>query len=99
MRASDTRRGILAAVLLAAPGCYSGVGTGGDDDAPGADGIDDGADAGDEGGSDDVDGPEPQEPEEECVDTRTYFEEEVWRPVLSRGLLRLPQSRRRRQGH
>ncbi|MEM6296414.1 MAG: hypothetical protein AAGA54_34415, partial [Myxococcota bacterium] len=83
MRTSDTRRALLAAALLTAPGCYSGVGTGGDDDAPGADSMDDGADGPDDGGSDDGDGPEPQEPEEECVDTRTYFEEEVWRPVLS----------------
>ena len=61
-------------------GCYSGVGRDKQDDGPGADSEGDTADSGD---SDDTgEDPEQQEPEEECVDTRNYFEEEVWRPVL-----------------
>ncbi len=62
-------------------GCYSGVGTGGDDEPAGASS----GESPDDDSQDDDDDPDrdPQQPEEECVDTRNYFEEEIWRPILS----------------
>lgn len=72
---------VMAASLLS--GCYAGIGTGGEDDGDGPGAESEGAsDTSDEPGDDTGDEPEPQEPEEECVDTRSYFEEEIWRPVL-----------------
>ena len=68
----------IAAALAVTTGCYAGIGTGRQDDEDGSTGADSGPDA-DTG---DTDEPEPQEPEEECVDTRTFFEEEIWRPIL-----------------
>lgn len=71
---------LIAAGLLAGSGCYSGIGRDkADEGGPGADS--DGQDSDGDSG-DTSDEPEPQEPEEECVDTRNYFEEEVWRPIL-----------------
>lgn len=73
---------IGAGLLVGSSGCYAGIATEREDeDGPAAES--EGDDAGHDGDSDDGgDGPEPQEPEEECVDTRNYFEEEIWRPVL-----------------
>ncbi len=72
---------LMAASLLS--GCYAGIGTGGEDDGdgPGADSEGE-SDTSDDPQDDTGDEPEPQEPEEECVDTRNYFEDEVWRPLL-----------------
>jgi hypothetical protein len=68
----------MAAGLLVGTGCYAGIGTGGQEDEQGS--TSEGA--GTDGETADTDEPEPQEPEEECVDTRNFFEEEIWRPIL-----------------
>ena len=77
----DVGKIVLAASLLS--GCYAGIGTGGEDDGDGPAAESEGeSDTSEDPEDDPGDEPEPQEPEEECVDTRNYFEEEVWRPVL-----------------
>lgn len=77
------RNGWLTAAFLVLPlslaGCYSGFGVDGNDDAS-ADDPDEpggGPRPGDDGGE-----PVPLEGPDECVDTKKFFEEEVWRPVL-----------------
>jgi hypothetical protein len=72
---------IAAGLIVGSAGCYAGIASEkSEEDGPGADSA--GDDAGDSGEDDTGEDPEPQQPEEECVDTRNYFEEEVWRPVL-----------------
>lgn len=71
-----------AGLLVGSTGCYAGIGRDRDEeDGPGAD-PEGGEDPDDDEPGGPEDEPETQEPEEECVDTRNYFEEEVWRPIL-----------------
>ena len=80
------RRWLAAATLvlpLSLAGCYSGFGVDGDEDTAGAD---DDADSDGPGGprpGDDGGDPVPLDGPDECIDTKNFFEEEVWRPVLS----------------
>ena len=75
-----TRGWLVAACLgpLALGGCNEGSGDGGDE-PPGL-----GSDSGDPDDPGDSGGPgsAPLSGPDECVDTRSYFEEMVWRPVL-----------------
>jgi hypothetical protein len=70
--------GILVIGASLISGCYAGVGTGGQDDEDGPGAESEGESDSDGDPQDDTGGgPDPLEPEEECVDTRNDFDEEI----------------------